>query len=136
MPRMLQDDPSPQEPTGAAPTRSRRRLRPAHEWRDHRRRLVTWALVLGSFILIVNALFGENGYLAAVRMRQEYRTLSESLAQLKADNARTLEMNRGLTSDPRELEGAVRRQLGLIRPGEKLIMLRNARPASTPPASK
>ncbi len=133
---MLQDDPTSQEPTATTPARSRRRLRPANEVRDRNRRLVTWALILGSFVLIVNALFGENGYLAAVRMRQEYRTLSESLAQLKGDNSHLLEQNNGLKSDPATLEGAARRQLGLIRPGETLVVIRNARPASPPPASK
>jgi len=133
---MLQDDSTPHEPTAATPARSQRRLRPAYEVRDRRRRLVTWLLVLGSFVLIVNALFGENGYLAAVRMRQEYRTLSDSLAQLKAENARTLQLNNGLKSDPAMLEEAARRQLGLIRPGETLVIIRNARPASAPPPSK
>jgi cell division protein FtsB len=133
---MLQDDPTLQEPTATTPARSRRRLRPAHEVRDRNRRLVTWGLVLGSFVLIVNALFGENGYLAAVRMRQEYRTLSESLAQIKADNSHLMELNDGLKSDPAMLEGAARSELGLIKSGETLVIIRPARPASPPPASK
>lgn len=133
---MLQDDSTPQEPTATTPARSRRRLRPANEVRDRNRRLVTWILVLGSFVLIVNALFGENGYLAAVRMRQEYRTLSESLEQLKAENSYLLDWNSGLKSDPAMLEDAARRQLGFIRPGETLLVIRNARPVSPPPASK
>jgi hypothetical protein len=69
-------------------------------------------------------------------MRQEYRTLSESLAQLKGDNAHLIELNGGLKADPVMLEDAVRRQLGLIKSGETLVIIRNARPASPPPASK
>jgi hypothetical protein len=51
--------------------------------RERNRRLVTWALLLGSFILIVNALFGERGYLAVIRARQEYRTLADELKRLR-----------------------------------------------------
>jgi len=133
---MLFDVVTPEEPPVPTASRSRRRIRPAHEVRDRRQRLVTWALVITSFVLIINALFGERGYLAAMRARQEYRTLSDSVARLKAENQRYLDEIRGLKSDPAVLEGAVRREVGLVRPGEKLVIVRSATQTAPPPTSK
>ena len=134
MSRMFQDDASTPEPA-AAPV-ARRKSRPAHEVRERNRRLVTWALLLGSFILIVNALFGDRGYLAVVRARQEYRTLADELKQLEDENQRHLDQIRGIKDDPDALEDAARRELGLIKPGETIIIIRDARPASTPAPPK
>jgi len=116
--------------------RSRRKFRAAHEVRERRRRLITWALLLGSFILIVNALFGEHGYLAAVRARQEYGTLSEAVARVQDENRRYVDKIRGIKSDPAELEDAARRELGLIKPGETILIIRDARPSSVPAPPK
>jgi cell division protein FtsB len=132
---MSQDDASTPEPAATA-ARARRKLRPAHEVHKRRQRLTTWALLLASFILIVNALFGEHGYLAALRSRQEYRTLSEAVARLQSENQRYVDQIRGIKSDPAALEDAVRRELGFIRPGETLVIVRDARPASVPAPPK
>jgi cell division protein FtsB len=136
MSRMFQDDVSTPEPAAAPAPRARRKSRPAHEVRERNRRLITWALLLGSFILVVNALFGERGYLAAMRAQQEYRTVADEAARLQAENARIQEEIRAIKSDPDALEGAARRELGLIKPGETLIIVRDARPASTPAPPK
>lgn len=131
---MFQDDVSTPEPA-AAPV-ARRKARPAHEVRERNRRLVTWALLLGSFILIVNALFGDRGYLAVVRARQEYRTLADELKRIQDENQRDVDQIRDIKNDPDALEDAVRRELGLIKPGETIIVIRDARPASTPAPPK
>ena len=124
-------------PEATAPTAVRsRRSRPAHEVRDRRRRLVTWMLVLGSFVLIVNALFGDHGYLAAARARQEYRTLSEEVGRIRTENAQYLDEIRGIKSDPAVLEDAARRELGLVRRGETLVIIHNGRSATAPAPPK
>jgi cell division protein FtsB len=119
-----------------SPARSRRKLGNAHEARERRRRLVTWGLVLGSFILMVNALFGEYGYLAGVRARQEYLTLLDSLTKVQDENRRILDQIRALDTDPAALEDVARRKLGLVRPGETLVIIhdtpRPATPSSVP----
>ena len=133
---MYSDDVSTPEPPATASVRSRRKLRAVQEVRDRRRRLVTWALILGSFILIVNALFGEHGYLAAVHARQEYRTLADSVTRVQDENQRFIDDIHGIKSDPAILEDAARRELGLIKPGETLVIVRDARPSSVPAPPK
>jgi cell division protein FtsB len=121
------------EPQSAMPRRSRRRPRTLHESRVRRRRLVTWALLVGSAILMVNALVGENGYLATVRARRDYEALLASAAKLRLENARLTDEIVGLKADPATLEDAARRQLGLARPGETLVIIRDASaPGSVP----
>ena len=101
---MFQDDVSTPEPAAAPAARARRKPRPAHEVRERNRRLVTWALLLGSFILIVNALVGEHGYLAVIRARQEYRTAADELKRLAEENQRHLDEIRDIKNDPAALE--------------------------------
>lgn len=124
------------EPAAAPAASARRKSRPAHQVRDRNRRLVTWALLLGSFILIVNALFGERGYLAAMRARQEYRTVADEAARRRSENERMIDQIRDIKNDPDALEDAARRELGLVKPGETLVVIRDARPASTPAPPK
>ena len=126
---MFQDDVSTPEPAAAPAARARRKPRPAHEVRERNRRLVTWTLLLGSFILIVNALFGERGYLAVIRARQEYRTAADELKRLMEENQRNLNEIRVTKNDPDALENAARRELGLVKPGETIIIIHDARPA-------
>lgn len=133
---MIPDDVSTPEPPAMPAVRSRRKLRAVHEVRERRRRLTTWGLLLGSFILIVNALFGEHGYLAAVHARQEYGTLTDEVARLNAENQHYVDQIRGIKSNPAMLEDAARRELGLIKPGETIIVIRDARPSSVPAPPK
>ena len=74
---------------------------------------------------MVNALIGEKGYLANLQAQQAFQDVSESLRHLKAENARLTEEAERLQTDPRTLEDAAREQLGLIKPGETLITLRD-----------
>ena len=48
------------------------------------------------------------------------------------ENQQRLDEIRGIKTDPAALEDAARRELGLIRPGETIIIIHDARPASTP----
>jgi cell division protein FtsB len=115
-------------PRGAAP-RIRRRVRTPSGDRQRRKKLWKYGLLLFSAGLMVNALIGEKGYLANLQARQEYQEAHESLEQLRAENARLREVAKRLLTDPKTLEDSARSQLGLIKPGETLITLRD-RPAS------
>ena len=79
---------------------------------------------------MVNAVIGENGYLATVRARRATAALQTDLARLRVENQRLLALARRLKSDPAALEEEARKDLGLIRPGETLIILRDAAPAA------
>ena len=114
---------------GQTGPRVRRRVRTGTIDRQRRKKIWTYGLLLLSAGLMVNALIGEKGYLANLQARQEFQDVSESLRQLKAENARLTEDAKRMQTDPRALEDSARSQLGLIKPGETLITLRD-RPAS------
>lgn len=93
-----------------------------------RRRAVQYVLLFVGCILVVDALVGEKGLLAMMKARQEYQALEESLHGARAENARLREEARRLREDPAAIEDIARRELGLIRPGEKLFIVRDVRP--------
>jgi cell division protein FtsB len=130
---MQQVDPAGDAPAPGAPERSSGRTRPrtrtTQQIRIRRRRLVTYALAVGAFVLMVNALVGERGYLATIRAKAEYEKLTASVAALKQENQRFIQQIRDLQNDPVALEDVARRELGLVRPGETLVVIRDAPPA-------
>ena len=106
---------------------SRRRVRGAQDTRERRRRYVTMGLSIALVVLVVNALVGENGYLATIRARSEQSDLEASLAALRLENQRLQQERERLESDPAALEEAARRSLNLVRPGETLVVVRDAK---------
>lgn len=90
-----------------------------------------------SIIVIVDTLVGERGLVAMFRARKEYDELSLAIARLRAENARLREEARRLREDPAAIEEAARRELGLIRPGEKVFIIKDqpqaGQPAPDPP---
>ena len=112
----------------ATPTRRSSRGNP--ERRALLRRLVTWALFAGCAVLMVNAVIGENGYLATVRAQHDTEALQADINRLRLENQRLLDQARRLKSDPAALEEEARKDLGMIRPGETLVILRDATPAA------
>ncbi|PYQ71406.1 MAG: hypothetical protein DMG04_21345 [Acidobacteria bacterium] len=80
-------------------------------------------------LIVVDGLFGERGLLAMLRARQEYDQLATTLARQRAENARLREDVRRLNDDPRAIEEVARRELGLIRRGEKVFIIKDVPPA-------
>lgn len=74
---------------------------------------------------MVNALVGQNGYLAGLRARHEYNAVMADLLKLQLQNQQLREQARRLKDDPTAIEDAARRELGLIRPGETLVIVRD-----------
>jgi len=122
-------DPSPMAAGADRTVRPRRRARTGQEVRDRRRRVIRYAMWAGAIVLLINAFVGENGYLATVRARQEQEAAAAKVARLRAENQQLKEQARRLKYDPIALEEAARRQLGLIRAGETLVIVRDAQPA-------
>ena len=113
-----------------------RRPRSTHQdVRTRRRQLVTYALGFGAFVLFVNALVGDNGYLAVMRTNREHASLAGKLQKVEFENDRLEERIRRMREDPTALEEAAR-NLNLIKPGEKLIIIKPATPPPAPPAGK
>ena len=117
----MTDAPGPPSPPPSP--RPRRPLRTAQERRVQRRRWLTRGLFGISSILMVNALVGDTGYLATLRAGREHDALVESLARLRQENLDLQERAKRLKEDPAALEEAARRELGLTRPGEVLVIV-------------
>jgi cell division protein FtsB len=125
------------EPTVARDRQaSRRRLRSGPEVRQRRRRLLIWGLFIASTVLMVNALVGERGYLATIRARREYAATLSKLNALRLENQALKQEAERLKRDPAMLEETARRELGLIKPGETLIVIHDANPASPTPTPR
>ncbi|MDA1186075.1 MAG: septum formation initiator family protein [Acidobacteria bacterium] len=92
------------------------------------RRTLHYVLLLIGTVLIVDALVGEKGLLAMLQARAQHAALEQSLADVRDDNARLREEARRLREDPDAIEDLARSQLGLIRPGEKLFIVKDVAP--------
>lgn len=89
-----------------------------------RRRLVVPALIL-ALVLIVDALVGEKGYRQVNAVERERAALDAEIEQLRLENAALRRRIVRLRHDPRAIEELARRDLGLIKPGEKLFIIRD-----------
>lgn len=137
MPRMDPRLPFEAEPAAPVQTaRVRRRLHGRQEARAQRRQVLGYGLLAFSFVLMVNAIVGESGYLATIRAAGDYQRVMSELDAVTGDNARLSEAIRRLKSDPAALEEAARADLGLIRPGETLIVIKDARPPHPVPQGR
>ncbi len=93
-----------------------------------KRRAIHLLLVFVTLVLVVDALVGEKGLMESLRARRQYRELSASLDALRRDNERMHEEARRLREDPATIESVAREELGLMRPGEVLFIIKDAKP--------
>ena len=93
------------------------------QWR-HLTRLV---FSLATAILIANALVGDRGLPANLRIRREHRELEAAIAALRATNQRLQLEAQRLRNDPTAIEELARRELGFVRPGERLFIVTDRR---------
>jgi len=98
-------------------------LRTTPHGRLRRRRILTYAVLAVSTVLMVNALVGEHGYLATLRAKRETDALTEEIEKIKTQNQQLKDLTDRIKHDPATLEEAARRDLGLIKPGETVIIL-------------
>ena len=89
------------------------------------------ALFLGAVALLANVLVGDQGLLATLRARRQYDELAGIIARQRAENARLRAEARRLREDPEAIEEIARRDLGLIRPGEKVFIIKDLSPDPT-----
>lgn len=129
----MNDGTSVASPDPAAPRRRRRR-QTAQEVRSGRRNGAMWCLSILFAVLAVSSVIGENGYIATLRARQEEHELLGSLARIRLDNQRLQQEAERLREEPAALEETARRELGFLRPGETLVIIRDTRP--TPPPAR
>ncbi len=95
------------------------------------RRSLNSLLLFVTVVLVVDALVGDKGFIETLRARRQARAVAQSLQQLRQENARLRDYTSRLRSDPATIEEIARRELGLIRPGEILFIIKDAKPSPT-----
>jgi cell division protein FtsB len=111
---------------------AQKRRSPAPKPAARTRRIVHALLIFVACVIVVDALVGERGLLAIMRARHEYDELTTSIAQQRAENARLRETVRRLREDPAAIEEIARRELGLIKPGERVFIVKDLPPPAKP----
>lgn len=89
-------------------------------------RAVRYLLILLALTVVVDALFGDRGFVDTMRARRDYAALERHVARLKVENARLREEARRLREDPLAIEAIARDELGLIHPGETLFIIKDS----------
>lgn len=93
-----------------------------------RRKTLHLLLIFVTLVLVLDALVGEKGLLETIRARRQHRELTASIERLRSENAQLREDARRLLEDPSAIESLAREELGLIRPGEMLFIVKDAKP--------
>jgi len=88
-----------------------------------------WAhlVFFAACVILVNGIFGERGLTDTLRARRSYAAAARDLTRLKHENAGLRDTVRRLRSDPATIESVARGELGLVRPGEILVTIKDVR---------
>jgi cell division protein FtsB len=87
-----------------------------------KKKIFVLGIVCLLLIMIVTALFGKKGVLDLRRARRELAARTEKIRALEAERDRLAAEIRRLESDPRAVEKPAREKLGLVAPGEKVVV--------------
>lgn len=112
-------------PSAEKRPRIRRRLRTPLEAQQWRRKMMTYLLYGAAFILIVNALVGDSGYLATLSGKGEQERATRELAIIRHKNQAMQEKIERLKHDPAAIEEEARRKLNMIKKGEVMIVVKD-----------
>jgi cell division protein FtsB len=115
--------------TPPTPLRRRKPVAPGQPgfapWRS---RLLNYALGFVTIVLVVDALVGDKGLLDTMRARRQHAEISTAIGRLKQDNNRLRDEIRRYREDPSAIEALAREELGLMREGEVLFIVRDVKP--------
>ena len=103
----------------------RKRAQPTPSPTPRRRRLLNRLLIFATIVLLVDALVGDRGVVERARARRVYQQEAAALEVLKAENNALRDRIHRLRDDPAAIESIAREDLGLIRPGELLFIIRD-----------
>ena len=98
--------------------------------------MVQYLIVLVGCVLFVDALVGDKGVLQMLKKRQDARLLDQSVIAAKHTNARLWAEVRRLKTDLSAIEELARRDLGMMKRGEKLFIIRDKPLADPRPGTK
>jgi cell division protein FtsB len=123
MPQVVVEKPQPRTDS---PAPLRRRKTPEVGASQLLTRLLNYVLGFVTVVLVVDALVGDRGLVDTLRARRQHAAIAAALAQKRQENARLRADIRRLKEDPGAIESLAREQLGLIREGEVLFIVRDS----------
>ena len=88
-------------------------------------RVVRLALVAVTAVVLIDAVVGDKGVCALVRERETFRRVDADLKAQRADNQRMRDQAQRYREDAATIEDLARRDLGMLKPGEKLFIIRD-----------
>jgi cell division protein FtsB len=91
-------------------------------------RMLRIGLMVVTAIVLIDAVMGDKGVFALMRVRDERRGLETVLQDLRTRNQQLVDQARRYREDPATIEELARRDLGMIKPGEKLFIIRDRAP--------
>lgn len=94
-------------------------------------RLLKLGLAFVTCALLLNVLVGARGLPAVLDARREHQAVSSDLERLRDENRRLRQQVKRLREDPGAIEELARRELGLIKPGEKMFIIADVPPADS-----
>ena len=127
MPPVPDSFPPTRRASGTAPLRRRRVASPPVS--AFRRKPFQILLAFVTVVLLIDALVGERGLVERMRTGEQYRDAEAELQRLRLENAQLREDARRLKDDPSAIESLARKDLGLLRPGEVLFIIKDVKPA-------
>jgi len=95
-----------------------------------RRKAATLASIIALVALLVGALFGDRGLLHLIDQRHRAEALAREVEELDTENAHLANEIKALRSDPRAIKRLAREELGFVRAGETVFLVRDAGPAT------
>ncbi len=104
--------------------------------RRARQRRVRWGLAVVASLLVANALAGERGVVARLTAGRAHADLLAGIEEVRRENAALRERIRRLREDPGEIEAIARRELGLMRPGERVFVVKQSPVVKRNPVAK
>jgi cell division protein FtsB len=133
MPPILETPIDTRKPRGPEPLR-RKRVQPIPASNAGRRRLLNLVLGSAAVVLLVDALVGEKGFMDRMRASREYQQQAAKLNAIRRENAALRSHIIRLDTDPSAIEEIARREMGLMKRGELLFIIRDVKAQAQRPA--
>jgi cell division protein FtsB len=92
--------------------------------RSHVLRFAVRALCVVVGVELILAVAGDRGLLALQAAKRDLGALGARVEAMRSENAALQRENRRLREDPSAIEELARRELGLIKPGEVVFIIR------------
>lgn len=104
----------------------------AGQFKEFVRRNLTWFLVVGLALLLLQDIFGNHGVLAMRRSQEQAAEMQKQIDALNQENKKLEDGVKSLKSDPTAIERIARHDMGLSRPGEFVFKTQPSPDSKTP----